>query len=327
MPALIEAHLQRICPEANAVTALNLAARLPLPATTSIEPTMPRDVYIHGSWSHHRQRGGWAVIALNPDGTRTEYSGTILGTSPQGAEVKAAIEALTRLPVSNDGLCLHTDSRAIDVGVNRHLKTWKNRAWRTVNGRLLADHELWAELDRRILEREDAVTLMWSGGYVNELRHDRAHALAMTALHDEAPPDASEPISIVIGAPMMPPGDAPETSMPIDITPVPTSEPNARMVTALDVTIDRRVIEAFATALVTAYDAEGHAPVLATTDGRVRVVVHGAMGTIGLQAEASGPLTDIQAIQAAVMLLAGAHAVREIEAHDRCNEAAHADDA
>jgi ribonuclease HI len=293
---------------------------------------MPRDVYIHGSWSHHRQRGGWAVIALNPDGTRTEYSGTILGTSPQGAEVKAAIEALTRLPVSDDGLCLHTDSRAIDVGVNERLKTWKNRAWRTVNGRLLADHELWAELDRRILEREDAVAVIWSGGYVNELRHDRAHALAMTALHeealhDEAPPDTSDPVGIVIGDPIMPPADDPGTSMPIEIAPVPTGEPNARIVTALDVTVDRRVVEAFATALVTAYDAEGHTPVLATTDGRVRVVVHGAMGTIGLQAEASGPLTDIQAIQAAVMLLAGAHAVRAIEAHDRRTEAAHADDA
>jgi ribonuclease HI len=260
---------------------------------------MTYDVYIDGSWSPQRQRGGWAAIILSPDGIRAEFSGPVFDTTPQGAEIHAAVEALAHLGHEIEHVRLYSDNSVLVTGVNQHLATWRNRDWQTVKGRKLAHHDLWAKLDRQLRERGDAVTVSWVAGDGHNALHARAHALAITAMRGTTAP--------------VPPSEQVDTAPVEDVS---VTESNARMRTCQGIAVDRSVVEAFAAALVAADKAECLAPSLATQSGRVRVRLDGAMGTVELQRDGQAPLTETEAVQAALMLLAGAHAVRMIAAHD-----------
>lgn len=272
---------------------------------------MTYDVYIDGSWSPQRQRGGWGIVTIAADGTRDELSGTLYDTTSQGAEIRAAIEALARLPGDLAGIRLHSDSSALVNGVNTLLATWRNRDWQTVSGRKLAHHDLWAELDRRLQERGETVTVTWIAGHGHDAHHARAHALAVTAMRNPIAPTAMRPIEIIIGD-----GDPASNLKSVPFLAVgvkeDTTDGGARMKTRHGVTVDRGVVEAYAAALIAAYEAECLGPGLTTQRGSVRVTINGAMGTVDLAHDGQSPLTETEAVQAALMLLAGAHAVRAI---------------
>jgi ribonuclease HI len=276
------------------------------------------DVYVDGSWSPQLKRGGWGVVTIAADGTRAELSGTLYDTTSQGAEIRAAIEALARLPSGLSCIRLHSDSSALVNGVNTLLATWRNRDWQTVSGHKLAHHDLWAELDGRLRERGETVTVTWIAGQGHNAHHARAHALAVTAMRNPVAPPATQPIEIIIGD-----GDPASKleSLPFLAIGVRegTTDGEVRMKTSQGVAVDRSVVEAYAAALIAAYEAECLGPALTTRRGSVRVTINPAMGTVDLARDGQDPLTETEAVQAALMLLAGAHAVLEIGANGQNN--------
>jgi len=86
-----------------------------------------------------------------------------------------------------------------------------------------------------------------------------------------------------------------------------------RLETSRKVVVDASVVEAYGQAFVAAFESDSNAPVLASGDGEVRVEINGCMHVVQLNVRGSHvTMLSHQAIQTAVMLLAGAHAVREI---------------
>lgn len=77
--------------------------------------------------------------------------------------------------------------------------------------------------------------------------------------------------------------------------------------------MEASVVECYAQSLVAAFEGDAHAPKLAAGKGEVMVEINGCMHSIQLDVHgASKSMSSFEAIQSAVMLLAGAHAVRVI---------------
>lgn len=87
-----------------------------------------------------------------------------------------------------------------------------------------------------------------------------------------------------------------------------------KMETGEGVQVDQAVVEAYAMALVAKFEADSHAPALCTSGDRggVKVKINGCLDTIEYEPTGSRVLSSFEAIEAAIALLAGAHAVRVI---------------
>jgi ribonuclease HI len=131
--------------------------------------------------------GGWGAI-LRFRGHERELSGAAPATTNNRMELTAAAAALEALrrPCR---VVLHTDSEYLRLGITRWLPAWQKRQWRTADGSLVANVDLW----QRLLAAAEGhgIDWRWVRGHAGDAMNHRADALATAAREaalTQAPP-------------------------------------------------------------------------------------------------------------------------------------------
>ena len=121
--------------------------------------------YADGSCIGNPGPGGWGVVIVAPDGTRTELSGYDSATTNNRMEITAAIEALSRMP-GGAAVTVRSDSEYV---VNTMTRGWKRKA----------NIDLWQRLDKEAAAR--TVAFEWVRGHGSDPLNNRADELALAA--------------------------------------------------------------------------------------------------------------------------------------------------
>ena len=137
-------------------------------------------IYTDGACSGNPGKGGWgAVLIQNKE--EKYLSGSNKFTTNNQMELIATIEALKSI-VKPSNITLYTDSQYVKNGITSWIFNWKKNGWRTANKKLVANRNLWIELDKYV----DFHTVDWfwvkghSGNHYNEI----ADELAVKAMND-----------------------------------------------------------------------------------------------------------------------------------------------
>ncbi len=123
---------------------------------------------------------GWGAVLLAPAGqTSDEHYGFIGPGTNQIAELTAAIEGLTRVPVGA-AVELVSDSQYVLKGLSEWRAGWERKGFRNSKGDPVANLALW----KRLFAIADArkVTTRWVRGHNGDKYNERADALANLAL-------------------------------------------------------------------------------------------------------------------------------------------------
>jgi len=138
-------------------------------------------IYTDGSCIPNPGKGGWAAIIIVNNGKSgiTKLSGSDPYTTNNRMELTSAIEALKSL----NEICvvdLYTDSQYLQQGITNWIISWKERNWRTANGRVVKNYELWQELQIQV-ERH-TITWHWIKGHAGNQWNEMVNKLAQEAM-------------------------------------------------------------------------------------------------------------------------------------------------
>ena len=81
-----------------------------------------------------------------------------------------------------------TDSSYVQQGVTQWLANWKQRQWRTADGRPVKNQDLWQRLDTAV-NRHTQVEWHWVKGHSGHPENERADELARRGIHGVAAGD------------------------------------------------------------------------------------------------------------------------------------------
>ena len=130
--------------------------------------------YTDGACSGNPGPGGWGVVIEQGD-SRTEHSGGEAQTTNNRMELTAAIKALEHT-AKDEPIAIVTDATYVHQGITQWIAGWKRRAWRSTNGKLIANRDLWERLDLACAGR--TVQWQWVRGHTGHPGNERADALA-----------------------------------------------------------------------------------------------------------------------------------------------------
>jgi ribonuclease HI len=134
---------------------------------------------------------GWGAVLLAPAGQAgSEHYGFIGPGTNQIAELMAAIEGLTRVPVGA-AVELVSDSQYVLKGLSEWRAGWERKGFRNSKGDPVANLALW----KRLFAIADArkVTTRWVRGHNGDKYNERADALANLALQAKGNGDLTAP--------------------------------------------------------------------------------------------------------------------------------------
>ena len=123
---------------------------------------------------------GWGAVVIAPDGlTETDHYGFIGPGTNQIAELTAAIEGLSVVPVG-ERVELVSDSQYVLKGLSEWRAGWERKGFKNAKGETVAN----LALCKRLCSISDArrVTTRWVRGHNGDPYNERADALANTAL-------------------------------------------------------------------------------------------------------------------------------------------------
>ena len=137
--------------------------------------------------------GGWAYVAVVQD-QEHEECGDDLVTTDMRMELTAAIKGLETTAVGST-VVVYTSSQVVQQGMATWIHKWLQNNWRTSNGQMVDNQDLWQK--RWTVNQERTVQWEWLGGHVSHGEvHDagdhRVHALAYTAMRRVAAQAAAE---------------------------------------------------------------------------------------------------------------------------------------
>ena len=142
---------------------------------------MPWVVYADGACAPSNPGpAGWGLVLIAPDGGgQTDHFGFIGQGTNQIAELTAAIEGLSRVPVGEE-VELVSDSQYVLKGLGEWRAGWERRGFRNAKGEPVANLTLW----KRLFALADArrVSTRWVRGHNGDVLNERADALAGQAL-------------------------------------------------------------------------------------------------------------------------------------------------
>jgi ribonuclease HI len=140
--------------------------------------------------------GGWAAMIWRGEQVE-EIGGQELHTTNNRMELRAAVEALRRVPPAA-AVRIVTDSSYLVNGATSWLAGWKRRGWLTTSGQPVEHRELWEELDRLAGQR-----VRWEQvrGHAGHPENERADVLAQAFADGRpSPPRALRPAGGSAGA-------------------------------------------------------------------------------------------------------------------------------
>jgi ribonuclease HI len=122
---------------------------------TSAPPTnSPIVVFGDGACSGNPGPGGWGVIVVLPTGQVREFGGRHPATTNNQMELTAAIEGLKALRGQPGAIEFYTDSVYVIQGITQWIWAWRNRGWKTAEGKDVANVEFWKALSNEVFFRK-----------------------------------------------------------------------------------------------------------------------------------------------------------------------------
>ncbi|MFN3883574.1 MAG: ribonuclease HI [Rhodocyclaceae bacterium] len=136
------------------------------------------EIYTDGACSGNPGPGGWGALLRLGDKEK-ELSGFDPATTNNRMELTAVIEALRALkrPVTAR---VHTDSQYVQKGISEWIHGWKQRGWKTADGKPVKNADLWQMLDR--LAALHQIEWVWVRGHAGHEENERVDRLARAAI-------------------------------------------------------------------------------------------------------------------------------------------------
>jgi ribonuclease HI len=109
-----------------------------------------KSIYTDGACLGNPGPGGWAVVVNFTDGSVYEMGGSEAETTNNRMELQGAIAGL-RLVVSlgqTEAVHVFTDSEYVRKGITQWIQGWKNKGWKTSQGKPVQNQDLWESLDQ-----------------------------------------------------------------------------------------------------------------------------------------------------------------------------------
>ncbi len=149
------------------------ASRAPAPADPRI-----RAIYTDGACSGNPGPGGWGVVVYFRDGSAHELGGADPATTNNRMELQAAVAALefVRAHPQDEPITLYTDSEYLKNGITRWAKGWKQKGWKTAEGKPVKNEDLWRQLDS--LHSSYPLSWQYVRGHQGDVGNERADAIA-----------------------------------------------------------------------------------------------------------------------------------------------------
>lgn len=109
-----------------------------------------KSIYTDGACSGNPGPGGWGVVVYFADDSIYEIGGAEALTTNNRMELQAAIAALEFLSKTGQKapVTLYTDSEYVKKGITQWVEGWKNKGWKTSQGKAVLNQDLWETLDR-----------------------------------------------------------------------------------------------------------------------------------------------------------------------------------
>ena len=137
-------------------------------------------IYTDGACSGNPGKGGWgAVLIQNKE--EKYLSGSNKFTTNNQMELTATIEALKSI-IKPSKIALYTDSQYVKNGITSWIFNWKKNGWRTANKKLVANKDLWIELDKYV--DFHSVDWFWVKGHSGDHYNEIVDKLAVKAMND-----------------------------------------------------------------------------------------------------------------------------------------------
>lgn len=105
--------------------------------------------YTDGACSGNPGPGGWGTLIYFTDSSVYEMGGAEAQSTNNRMELQAAIQALKVFQASGqtESVKLYTDSEYVKNGITQWVKGWKQKGWRTSQGKPVLNQDLWQTLD------------------------------------------------------------------------------------------------------------------------------------------------------------------------------------
>ncbi len=135
-------------------------------------------MYTDGACLGNPGPGGWAAIIRSPDGREQTLSGSATLTTNNRMEIRAALEALRRLPRGKDvHVLLRTDSRYLADAIGKGWAArWRQKGWRLSSGDRTENIDLWEPLLEELDQR--TVRVEWTKAHDGDPLNERCDSLA-----------------------------------------------------------------------------------------------------------------------------------------------------
>jgi ribonuclease HI len=136
-----------------------------------VEPVI---IYTDGACKGNPGKGGWGAWLRYKTHEKEIYGGEPKTTNNR-MELMAAIQALEGLKKASV-VTLYTDSVYVKEGINKWIKNWKKRGWKTSNKQSVKNEDLWRRLDEA--REKHQVTWQWIKGHSGNVGNEKADYLA-----------------------------------------------------------------------------------------------------------------------------------------------------
>ena len=130
-----------------------------------------------GACSGNPGNGGWGGLIIFDDGSEIEIGGAAEKTTNNRMELTAAIKTLEKLRNFRlkENFRLRTDSKYLIEGYTNWIKNWKKNGWKTSNGKVVQNLDLWQKIDSL---RITGLTMEFVKGHSGDPSNERVDLIA-----------------------------------------------------------------------------------------------------------------------------------------------------
>ena len=143
----------------------------------NIESKIAIEAATDGACSGNPGNGGWGGLIIFADGSEIELGGAAVTTTNNRMELTAAIKTLEKLQSFRlkENFKLRTDSKYLIEGYTNWIKNWKKNGWKTSNGKVVQNLDLWQKIDSL---RISGLTMEFVKGHSGDPSNERVDLIA-----------------------------------------------------------------------------------------------------------------------------------------------------
>lgn len=135
-------------------------------------------VFTDGACLGNPGPGGWAYTIVLPSEEVRELAGFEAATTNNRMELRAVVESLKVIQNENEKALIYLDSQYVISGATQWIFAWKNRDWKTKEGKNVEHTELWKELAELLYSMKGRVAFKKVPGHQGIPGNERVDQLA-----------------------------------------------------------------------------------------------------------------------------------------------------